>query len=65
MVKIEIIDKTGATNKLIEEEHSENESFAINGEYVGTKITMRIYYNERLVKEVSFDPEAAQGQTLR
>ena len=64
-VKIEITDKTGSSVTLIDEKHDESESFEINGEYVGKKITMRIFYNDKLVKEVSFDPEASQGQTIR
>ncbi len=60
-VRIEYRDSQGWHDPVINEPHNAGERFPVTFDYFGKNITMRIYYDDRLVKEVTFDPQNRQG----
>lgn len=46
----------------IDEEHDEGEQVQVNFSYTGKKIKVRIYYNDRLEKEFSLNPQSDKGK---
>ncbi|MCX6382852.1 MAG: protein kinase [Armatimonadetes bacterium] len=60
-VRIEYEDYLGL-HTAIEEEHEENEPVQLSFSYVGKKIKLRIFYNDKVAKELTIDPQKQTGK---
>lgn len=60
-VKVEWEDALGL-HTAIDEEHDEDERVQMSFSYVGKKIKLRVFYNDRAVKEISIDPQKQTGK---
>ena len=63
-VRVEYKDVQGEHPPVVNELHGEGDSIPVKFDYVGKQITLRIYYNDRLVKELTLDPVATRKKTL-
>jgi serine/threonine-protein kinase len=56
-VRIEYRDAQGWHAPVVNEPHDAGERLPVNFDYFGKTITLRIYYDDKVVKEVTFDPQ--------
>jgi hypothetical protein len=63
-VRVEYKDAQGEHPPVVDETHNEGDTIPLKFDYYGKKITLRIYYDEKLVKELSFDPQATKKRAL-
>lgn len=63
-VRVEYKDSQGEHPPVVDEMHNEGDVIPLKFDYFGKKISLRIYYDDKLVKEVSFDPQATRRRAL-
>lgn len=63
-VRVEYKDAQGEHPAVVDETHNEGDVIPLKFDYFGKTITLRIYYNDIKVKEVTFDPQATRRRTL-
>ncbi len=64
-VRIEYRDAQGPHPAVVDEQHKERDTIPVKFDYYGSSITMTIYYDDKLVKEVTFDPEKTKRQSVQ
>lgn len=65
-VKIEYVDALGpGPISAVDEPHDAGDRIPLSFTYYGKNITLRIYYDDKLVWERKFDPEATKHQRIR
>ena len=63
-VRVEYKDAQGEHPPVVDETHNEGDVIPVKFDYFGKTITLRIYYNNKLVKELTFDPQATKKKAL-
>jgi beta-lactam-binding protein with PASTA domain len=63
-VRVEYKDAQGEHPAVVDEMHNEGDVIPVKFDYFGKTITLRIYYDNKLVKELAFDPLATQKKAL-
>lgn len=64
-VKVEFKDSQGDHAPVIDEGHDEGDKIFIKFDYTGKTITLRVFYDDHLKMERTFDPEATRRSTIR
>jgi len=63
-VRVEYKDAQGEHPPVVDETHNEGDVIPLKFDYFGRTITLRIYYENRLVKSLTFDPQATKKKAL-
>jgi serine/threonine protein kinase/beta-lactam-binding protein with PASTA domain len=63
-VRVEYKDAQGEHPPVVDETHNEGDVIPVKFDYFGKTITLRIYYENKMVKELTFDPQATRKRTL-
>ena len=63
-VRVEYRDAQGDHPPVVDEVHNEGDVIPLKFDYFGKVITLKIYYGDKLVKSLSFDPQATKKKVL-
>jgi hypothetical protein len=63
-VRVEYKDAQGEHPAVVDEMHNEGDVIPLKFDYFGKTISLRIYYDDKLVKEKSFDPQTTRRRAL-
>ncbi len=63
-VRVEYKDAQGDHPPVVDEMHNEGDVIPVKFDYFGKTITLRIYYDDKLVKQLTFDPQATKKKVL-
>ena len=63
-VRVEYTDTQGDHPPVVDEMHNEGDVIPLKFDYFGKTIILRIYYDDKLVKELPFDPQSTRRRAL-
>lgn len=63
-VRVEYKDLQGEHPAVIDEPHDEGDQIQVKFDYVGKMITLRVFYDDHIKMEKTFDPEATRKTTI-